>query len=119
MAPNMNRLSIVLLSLIVATSFFVDKAQAHGYRSCMHICYSSYPICMSYCAATALGLNGRQPSPPIEQSKFTFGGHPKPYKPITNGGEKHSKHSHVKHPHLKHHRYLKHQNLKHAKHAHH
>ncbi|RZC64534.1 hypothetical protein C5167_008226 [Papaver somniferum] len=57
MAPSMNRFCVVLLVLIASTSFFVDKAQASGYHSCMNNCDSSYLICFHYCLGSALGVS--------------------------------------------------------------
>ncbi|KAI3964141.1 hypothetical protein MKW92_048167 [Papaver armeniacum] len=58
MAPSMNRLCVVvLLVLIASTSFFVDKTQAYGFHSCMNVCRSSYLVCANYCFASSLGYN--------------------------------------------------------------
>ncbi|KAI3980973.1 hypothetical protein MKX01_025538 [Papaver californicum] len=90
MAPSMNRFGVVLLVLIASTSFFVDKAQAYGFQSCMNVCGSSYLICFNYCLGSSLGYN-KQLSSVEKHSKYS---HSKHSRSVKHGHSKHSKHAH-------------------------
>ncbi|KAI3993050.1 hypothetical protein MKX01_009793 [Papaver californicum] len=116
MARSMNRLCVVMLVLIASTSFFVDKAQAYGFRSCMNVCDSSYLIC-----AKTIVLVRRLVIIGNSHRLFSTDSINSLHAP---GAEKHLKYSYPKHSHSKHsksvkHRQSKHGHSKHSKHAHH
>ncbi|KAI3967997.1 hypothetical protein MKW92_001055 [Papaver armeniacum] len=90
MAPSMNRFCVVLLVLIASTSFFVDKAQAYGYKSCMNNCDSSYLICFHYCLGSSMGVSYKlSVGPTLPESKLNAHSehHKAPRK--VQGAEKH------------------------------
>ncbi|RZC88381.1 hypothetical protein C5167_016192 [Papaver somniferum] len=119
MALSTNKFRVVaLLVLIASTSFFVDKAQARGFRSCMNVCRASYLLCANYCFASSFGYNEQLMQRKIGGSKSNEDlAHYQA--PKVQGEENHMKQSYPKNPHSKHNKNVKHRHSKHSKHAHH